>query len=382
MRKGAFIFLYLAVGALITLGLVILTSASSRFDDASMGQYFFLTRQAMWLGVGIAALVVMAFVDYRKLRRFSWPLFFVICLALALCFVPGIGDEAKGENRWIVLPGVGLRFQPSEPAKLIIMVVLASWFARYQAEIRSFSRGFLVPCIILGIPLLLILLETDMGTTAGLGAAGLIVMYVAGSRLQFMLPSVAVAVAMLVVMVQQDPNRMRRITAFTNLEEHKEGAGWQQLLALEAFGNGGSEGLGLGNGLVKQKNFPEHHTDFIFPVIGEELGVFVSMGVILCFVVFLLTGMFIALSAPDLFGRLLGIGLTCSIVIPAMMNIGVTTACLPNTGLPLPFVSYGGTNLVFTMAMVGVLLSILRRSRATELSEIPVVKDKVFEVRL
>jgi cell division protein FtsW len=187
---------------------------------------------------------------------------------------------------------------------------------------------------------------------------------------------------MLVVMVQQDPNRMRRITAFTNLEEHKEGAGWQQLLALEAFGNGGSEGLGLGNGLVKQKNFPEHHTDFIFPVIGEELGVFVSMGVILCFVVFLLTGMFIALSAPDLFGRLLGIGLTCSIVIPAMMNIGVTTACLPNTGLPLPFVSYGGTNLVFTMAMVGVLLSILRRSRATELSEIPVVKDKVFEVRL
>ncbi len=382
MRKGAFIFLYLAVGALITLGLVILTSASSRFDDASMGQYFFLTRQAMWLGVGIAALVVMAFVDYRKLRRFSWPLFFVICLALALCFVPGIGDEAKGENRWIVIPGVGLRFQPSEPAKLIIMVVLASWFARYQAEIRSFSRGFLVPCIILGIPLLLILLETDMGTTAGLGAAGLIVMYVAGSRLQFMLPSVAVAVAMLVVMVQQDPNRMRRITAFTNLEEHKEGAGWQQLLALEAFGNGGSEGLGLGNGLVKQKNFPEHHTDFIFPVIGEELGVFVSMGVILCFVVFLLTGMFIALSAPDLFGRLLGIGLTCSIVIPAMMNIGVTTACLPNTGLPLPFVSYGGTNLVFTMAMVGVLLSILRRSRATELSEIPVVKDKVFEVRL
>ena len=382
MRKGAFIFLYLAVGALITLGLVILTSASSRFDDASMGQYFFLTRQAMWLGVGIAALVVMAFVDYRKLRRFSWPLFFVICLALALCFVPGIGDEAKGENRWIVLPGVGLRFQPSEPAKLIIMVVLASWFARYQAEIRSFSRGFLVPCIILGIPLLLILLETDMGTTAGLGAAGLIVMYVAGSRLQFMLPSVAVAVAMLVVMVQQDPNRMRRITAFTNLKEHKEGAGWQQLLALEAFGNGGSEGLGLGNGLVKQKNFPEHHTDFIFPVIGEELGVFVSMGVILCFVVFLLTGMFIALSAPDLFGRLLGIGLTCSIVIPAMMNIGVTTACLPNTGLPLPFVSYGGTNLVFTMAMVGVLLSILRRSRATELSEIPAVKDKVFEVRL
>lgn len=381
MGKGASIFLCFAVGVLITLGLVILASASARFDDAPVGQYSFLTKQALWLGVGLVGLVAMAFVDYRILRRLSWPLFLLVCVALALCFMPGIGDEAKGENRWIVLPVLG-RFQPSEPAKLVVMIALASWFARYQAEIKSFKRGFLVPCLILGLPLLLILLETDMGTTAGLGAAGLIVMFIAGSRLRYMLPSVVVALALMVVMVQQDPHRMKRITAFMNLEEHKEGAAWQQLLALEAFGNGGSEGLGLGNGLVKQKNFPEHHTDFIFPVIGEELGVFASMGVILCFVVILLAGMFIALNAADFFGRLLGIGVTCSIVIPAMMNIGVTTAWLPNTGLPLPFVSYGGSNLVFTMTMIGVLLSILRRSRAAELAEIPVVKDKVLEVRL
>ncbi|MEJ6578960.1 MAG: putative peptidoglycan glycosyltransferase FtsW [Akkermansiaceae bacterium] len=380
MGKGASIFLCLAVGALITMGLVILASASARWD-ASETQYSYLFKQALWLGVGLVGMVVMAMFDYRILRRLAWPMFALVCVALALCFVPGIGDEAKGENRWIVLPVLG-RFQPSEPAKLIVMVTLAAWFARYQAEIRSFKRGFVIPCLILGTPLMLILFETDMGTTAGLGAAGLIVLFIAGSRIRYLGTSVIVALFLLSMLVQQDAHRMTRITAFWNLEEHKEDAGWQQWLALEAFGNGGPEGLGLGNGIVKQMNFPEHHTDFIFPVIGEELGVFASMGVILCFVVILLVGLCISLNASDFFGRLLGIGLTCSIVIPAMMNVGVTTATLPNTGLPLPFVSYGGSNLVFTMAMVGVLLSILRRSKTAELAEIPVVKSKVLEVRL
>lgn len=380
MGKGASIFLCLAVGALITMGLVILASASARWD-ASETQYSYLFKQALWLGVGLVGMVVMAMFDYRILRRLAWPMFALVCVALALCFVPGIGDEAKGENRWIVLPVLG-RFQPSEPAKLIVMITLAAWFARYQAEIRSFKRGFVIPCLILGTPLMLILFETDMGTTAGLGAAGLIVLFIAGSRIRYLGTSVIVALFLLSMLVQQDAHRMTRITAFWNLEEHKEDAGWQQWLALEAFGNGGPEGLGLGNGIVKQMNFPEHHTDFIFPVIGEELGVFASMGVILCFVVILLVGLCISLNASDFFGRLLGIGLTCSIVIPAMMNVGVTTATLPNTGLPLPFVSYGGSNLVFTMAMVGVLLSILRRSKTAELAEIPVVKSKVLEVRL
>lgn len=380
MGKGASIFLCLAVGALITLGLVILASASARWD-ASESQYGYLSKQALWLGVGLVAMVAMALLDYRILRKLAWPLFFIVCVALALCFVPGIRDEAKGEYRWIVVPLLG-RFQPSEPAKLIVMITLAAWFSRYQAEIRSFKRGFVIPCLIMGIPLMLILFETDMGTTAGLGAAGLIVLFIAGTKIRYLGTSVVVALFLLTMLVQQDEHRMKRITAFWNLEEHKEGAGWQQWLALEAFGNGGPEGLGLGNGIVKQMNFPEHHTDFIFPVIGEELGVFASMGVVLCFVVILLAGLCIALNASDFFGRLLGIGVTCSIVIPAMMNVGVTTARLPNTGLPLPLVSYGGSNLVFTMAMVGVLLSILRRSKTAELAEIPVVKSKVLEVRL
>lgn len=380
MGKGASIFLCLAVGALITLSLVMLASASAKWDFTG-DQYSHLMRQAIWLGIGVVAMGIMAMLDYRILEKLCWPLFTIVCLALTLCYVPGIGDSAGGENRWIVLPVIG-RFQPSEPAKLVVMVALASWFSKYRAETKSLVRGFIMPSFILGIPLLLILFEWDMGTAAGLGAAGMIVLFVSGTRFRYLGGSATAAALLLVAMVQASPNRMNRITAFQDLDANRLGVGLQQYLGIRAFGNGGVSGMGLGNGVVKQMNLPEHHTDFIFPVIGEELGVFVTLGVIFCFVVIFLIGLGISLQASDRFGSVLGIGVTSALVIPAMMNIGVTTASLPNTGLPLPFVSYGGSSLVFSLAMVGVLLSILRRSRFIDVTEMPAVKQKILEVRL
>ncbi|MFT6862088.1 MAG: cell division protein FtsW [Akkermansiaceae bacterium] len=380
MGKGASIILCLAVAALITLGLVMLASASAKWD-ASSDQYSFLVRQALWLGIGVVVMTIMALLDYRILQRLTWPLFVAVCIALILCYIPGIGDAAGGENRWIVLPVIG-RFQPSEPAKLVAMIALASWFAKYQAETKSFLRGFVIPSMILGVPLLLILFEWDMGTAAGLGAAGLIVLFVSGTRVRYLGSAMIVAVLVLSQMVQGNDNRMKRITAFLDLDANPEGAAWQQWLSLQAFGNGGMNGMGLGNGVVKQMGLPEHHTDFIFPIIGEELGVFVTMGVVFCFVVIFLIGLGISMQASDRFGGVLGIGLTSALIIPAMMNLGVTTASLPNTGLPLPFVSYGGSSLVFSFAMVGVLLSILRRSNTIDVTEMPAVKSKILEVRL
>ncbi|MCX8238331.1 MAG: putative peptidoglycan glycosyltransferase FtsW [Akkermansiaceae bacterium] len=380
MGKGASIFICLAVASLITLGLVMLASASAKWDS-SADQYSHLVRQVIWLGIGILVMTFMALLDYRILEKLTWLLFTVVCAALILCYIPGIGDDAGGDTRWIVIPVIG-RFQPSEPAKLVIMIALASWFAKYQAETKSLLRGFVIPSLILGAPLLLILFEWDMGTSAGLGAAGLIVLFVAGTRMRYLGSSVVVALAMAYQMIRTNPNRWERIVAFLDLDAHKEGRGWQQWLGVRAFGNGGVEGMGLGNGVVKQMNLPEHHTDFIFPVIGEELGVFVTLGIIFCFVVIFLIGLGISLHASDRFGSVLGIGITSALVIPAMMNIGVTTASLPNTGLPLPFVSYGGSSLVFSLAMVGVLLSILRRSHVIDTSEMPEVKRKVLEVRL
>lgn len=380
MAKAASIFLCLAVATLISIGLVMLTSASAKWD-VNDEQYVYLSRQARWLVIGLVGMVFVALVDYRLLRKLVIPLGIISLLALIGCFVPGIGDAAKGESRWISLPLIG-RFQPSEPAKLVVMIALAAWFARHQAETKTFWKGYVAPCFILGVPLLLILAETDMGTAVGLGAAGLLVLFVSGTRLLYLVPSVVIAVAGLAYMVSQDPIRLKRIMAFLDPEKYRDGVGWQQAMALEAFGNGGPSGVGLGNGIVKQMNFPEHHTDFIFPVIGEELGLAFTLGIVFCFVVIFLVGVGISLHANDLFGRILGLGASSIIVIPAMMNIGVTTSSIPNTGLPLPFVSYGGSNLVFTLAMVGVLLSILRNAIILDSKEIPKVKEKRVELRL
>jgi len=343
-----------------------LASASAKWDFSG-DQYSYVLRQAAFLIVGIIAMATTAMFDYRHLEKFVWPLFTIVCVALVLCYVPGVGDDAKGEKRWIVL---------------VIMVTLAAWFSKYRAETKSFFRGFVIPSLLLGFPLLLILFEWDMGTAAGLGASGLIVLFVAGTRMRYLGGSVAIAVALFVAMVKGSENRMNRIMAFMDLEGTRLGVGMQQWLGVRAFGNGGPQGMGLGNGVVKQMNLPEHHTDFIFPVIGEELGVFVTLGVIFCFVVIFLVGLGISLHASDRFGSILGIGVTCALVIPAMMNIGVTTASLPNTGLPLPFVSYGGSSLVFSLAMVGILLSILKRSHVVDVTEMPSVKQKRLEPRL
>ena len=221
-----------------------------------------------------------------------------------------------------------------------------------------------------------------MGTAAGLGGAGLIVLFVAGTRIRYLAVSVAITLLAGSQMVKMDPIRWARITAFLDLDANKEGAAWQQWLAIRAFGNGGPTGMGLGNGVVKQMNLPEGHTDFIFPIIGEELGVFVTMGVVLCFVVIFLVGLGISMQASDRFGGVLALGITCILTIPAMMNLGVTTASLPNTGLPLPFVSYGGSSLIFSFAMIGVLLSILCRARKVDVTEMPPVKQKMLEVKL
>ena len=246
-------------------------------------------------------------------------------------------------------------------AKLGTIVALSAWLAHFQSETRSFKRGFLIPGIILATPVLLIFFETDMGTAAGLGAAGLCVLYVAGSRLRFLGPSVLAALGAFVFLVISNENRYNRIMAFMDLEEHKLGFGLQQFRGLLAFMNGGVDGVGLGNGAEKHGYLPFAHTDFIFPIVGEELGLWFTLGTVFCFVLIAVYGIGVAINAGDAFGRLLAIGITCAIVIPAMMNVGVTTALLPNTGLPLPFVSYGGTNLVFTLAGIGLLVSVHRK---------------------
>lgn len=343
---------------LIVLGLVMLASTSVWIPEGE--GYSLFWKQVSLLGVGLIAAFVLARMDYRWLRKWAMPIYGLAIFLLILCYIPGVGKEVNGESRWIQV--AGFTFQPSEPAKIALMVALASWFAHHQAEVRKFTNGFVMPGLILGLLIGLIFFEKDMGTSVGLAAAGAAVMYVAGTRGWWLFGAGAAGLGALAYLVMQNENRMARIMAFMNPDsvEAQQGFFFQQYRALLAFGNGGVHGVGIGNGAEKHGYLPFAHTDFIFPMVGEELGLWCTLGTVFCFALLAAYGIAIAARSTDIFGRLLAIGLTCSVVIPAMMNIGVTTAVLPNTGLPLPFVSYGGTNLIFTLATIGLLISVHR----------------------
>jgi len=357
-RKSAYI-LFLAVLAMLVIGIVMLFSTSAFAKDSHNDVYFFVKRQAIWLGFGLVVCTIAAVTDYHCWARTCWMWFGLAVGALALCFVPPIGMRINGSRRWIGF--AGLNFQPSELAKIAAVFFLASWFSRNEKNSGRFLQGFVVPLGIISILLALVVTEVDLGTTALIGGTAFVIMFVAGtSPLLLGLLSTGGLIGILFVATTM-PERMGRLTAFLHPELYKEDAGLQQMQALIAWGSGGIEGLGLGNGRQKMMYLPYAHTDFIFPMIGEELGLRISLLVVFLFVVIIVCGMMIALHAKDRFGLLLGSGIISLLGLQAAVNIGVTTSLLPNKGLPLPFISYGGSNLAACLFGIGVLISIYRR---------------------
>lgn len=380
MARHASVFLCLAVAALLALGLVMLASTGAWVPNVA-DPYHFFSKQALMAGLGMFGAVFLARLDPKWLRK-SWPwLVAAICVLLGLCFVPGIGVEIFGSKRWIAVPVIG-QFQPSELAKIVCIVALAGWFARWQTETRRFWRGFVLPGAIVGIPVLLIAGETDVGTALSLSVAVAAVLFCVGTRLLYLVPTALAAMAGAFWFVHNNENRWTRIEAWLDLEAHQLGKGMQQWRGLLAFGNGGPTGVGLGNGSEKFGTLTFAHIDFIFPVIGEELGLLGTLGTVLCFVIIAVAGAAIAAQASTVFDRCLAVGLTAIIVVPAMVNMGVTTAMLPNDGLPLPFVSYGGTSLVFTLGAVGLLCGVHHRSRIEVERALPLEAVKTYAVKL
>jgi cell division protein FtsW len=356
-RKSAYV-LFLAVLGLLVIGIVMLFSTSAFARDSHGDTLFFLKRQGLWLGVGLIACVVAALIDYHFWQRTWWLWLGIAAITLAFCFVPHLGMRINGSRRWIGLGPIG--FQPSEIAKLGAVFFLAWWFARYEKATSHPLFGFAVPLAIVSTLLALILFEVDLGTTALIGMTTFVVMFVAGTN-PILLGLLAV-IGSSVIFVAATHARMERLIAFTNLERYKEDAGLQQMQALIAWGSGGMEGLGLGNGRQKMLYLPYAHTDFIFPMIGEELGLRISLLVVFLFVVVIVCGIMVALHAKDRFGLLTATGVISLIALQAAVNIGVTTSLLPNKGLPLPFISYGGSNLVACLFGVGLLLNIYRQA--------------------
>ena len=353
--KVAVTTLAFCVAALLALGLVMLYSSSM----TQIGAHDLVT-QLVWCVVGFGFCVTATALDYQLLKKIAWPVFVLALISLALVFVPRIGHASHGAHRWI---RAGLTIQPSEFAKLALIILLAWYGDRHQRQMQNWKRGIVVPGMLIALVLGLIFVEPDRGTTILLAAVSGAMLLMAGVRWKHVLLPALLGASGFVVSILHDPMRMGRIFAWLHPEQHLEGAALQARQAMIGLGSGGWFGLGLGNGLRKFGYLPEIHTDFIFANIGEELGLVGTMLVVLAFVVIVVCGFYIALNAGNTFGFLLAAGLTFLIGLQAAINIGVVTSALPNKGLPLPFISYGGSNLLAMLTCVGILFSVARHAR-------------------
>ena len=351
--KFASTTLVFVVSALLALGLVMLYSATMFHRGGA-----FWGSQVLWCCIGLVVCLGAAVADYQVLKKISAPALVLAFLLLVAVMLPGLGLERNGARRWLQLPGT--TFQPSEFAKLAVIIALAHYCERKGRKMGTFRYGLLIPGMVLALFLGLIFIEPDWGATALLGTVCGLMLFLAGTKLRFMVPPVIVLGAAGGFLLSQNTVRLNRIMSWLDPEGTKQGVGYQAWQSLIALGSGGTTGLGLGNGRQKLGFVPEHETDFIFSVIGEELGLVATMGVVVAFVLFVVCGAYIAMRSRDFFGFLLASGMTLLIGLQAFINIGVVTSTLPNKGLPLPFISRGGTNLVVMLFCVGVLLSVAR----------------------
>ena len=361
---------------LLSLGIVMLASTSSvRAAAAFNDPQYFLWRQLAWLFIGVLVAVAVARFDYHWWRKriVVIPLLVVSLALLLLVLHPGIGVRVGGSSRWLRLGPFSL--QPSEFAKFGVVIVLSSWMAMVGRRVRAFKEGLLVPLGGLGLVLLLLIREPDFGTTLLTGVVGMLIMFVGGTRVGYLVVSGVAGVCCFALAVMKDPVRLNRILAFV-LPERYPATAYHLAQSKYAFINGGWFGVGLGNSIQKHLYLPEAHTDFILAIIGEELGFIATALVVLLFAGIVVCGMAISLRAPDGFGRLLAFGFTVLITLQAAINVGVVTGCLPTKGLPLPFLSYGGSSLVSTLAGVGVLLNIAHHAEQQEDEHTRPIKDR------
>ncbi|CAI8275189.1 MAG: putative peptidoglycan glycosyltransferase FtsW [Opitutia bacterium UBA7350] len=358
-RRSAFlrlppagVFICFVVITLTLLGLVALFSASQAMHD---NPAVLLRKQIIWLVIASLAGVFTMFINLDALRPLSYFLAGVAIFALVAVLIPGIGVTVNGAQRWIDFGP--MRLQVSEIGKLGLLFALAHYLSNNKRYLDQFVRGFVVPCGIVGIFCSLILLEPDFGTTFLCGAVGGVMLFLAGMRMKFLIPATVSALTGFAILVYNDPVRLARITSFLNVEGNRSDSAYQLWQGILAFGAGGLQGVGLGSGRQQMSFLPEAHTDFIFSIIGEELGFFFTAGVVVLFMMLFFVGILQLKRAPGLYHYLLVMGALLFITFQALINIGVVTGCLPTKGISLPFISYGGSNLVFMFVLTGIILN-------------------------
>jgi cell division protein FtsW len=357
--------LLVAVLALVAIGVVMVYSASSvrsylaSSDPAAQG-----LQQAIWAVLGLAAMLLASRLDFRLLRYLAIPLFLVTFVLLVAVLIPGIGTEAFGSRRWILLPGMGT-FQPAEVAKLAICIYLAHWLDRRGRKAHSFWDGFVPFGLLVAPGFLLIALEPDLGTAGVYALTAFAIFFMAGANLVYLGAIGSAVVGSAVLMISSTPYQLERVQTFLDPFRDPLDKGYNTIQGLFALAMGGLMGQGLGASKLKYLYLPAPSTDFIFAIIGEEWGIIGTLTVLILFVLVAYHGYRIAVHAPDTFSGLLAAGLTTWLVAQACINMMVVTALMPVTGIPLPFISYGGSALTINLVAVGILLSISRETSQT-----------------
>lgn len=346
--------LLLSVTALVLLGVLMLYSAT--LTDKAPHRFY---AHLVWLAVGVACGLGAALIDYRKLRQFhlTWFLLLLAVLLLVAVFIPGVGVRVNGARRWLPFGG-----QPSELAKLGLIVWLSSYGDTHAPRMEQAREGFVRPSLVWGLTAGLVFIEPDWGTAALLAAISLAMLLLAGVRWLWIFAVLGTALPAFAWMVRYDPVHLARVLSFLDPEKYQDGIGWQGWHSVLSIGLGGIWGTLCGEGKLKYGFVPEQETDFIFSLVGEELGLLGTTAVVLLFSTIILCGMRIVWRTTDRFGQLLAGGLTILIGLQAFINIGVCTSSLPNKGIPLPFVSYGGSSLICMLVAVGWLVSVARHA--------------------
>ena len=358
--------LFVIIIILLSLGIVMVLSASAPSAIAESGNsYSYVIQQLKAAILGIILMLIISKIDYRLYKKFYKAIYWISVLILLLVLIPGLGLSSNGATRWIDLKFI--QFQPSELTKIGLIVFYAGYLADHKSELKSFWKGFVKPLIYILPPIaILYFVQNHLSASVVIGAVTCVMMIMAGCRLlYFVIAGLIGALVMTVGIIALQATgkggfRIKRIMSFMDPWADATEVGWQAVQGLYAIGSGGLFGVGLGESKQKYLYIPEPHNDFIFSILAEELGFVGCVIVILLFAIFIWRGILIAIKSPDMFGSLLATGITTLIGVQVIINIGVVTSSIPNTGMPLPFFSYGGTALLILLCSCGVLLNISR----------------------
>ena len=356
-KKSPDFLLFMSTVMLLSIGIIMVYSASQVTASERMADtFYFLKKQLLWACIGILAMISVMNIDYWRYKKLAVPFLITAFALLVAVLLPGVGKSVKGAQRWL---GVGmLTFQPSEIIKLSLVIFMAWGLSQAKARLRYFTTGLLPYLIVLALACGLILMQPDLGTTIAAAGTVYLMFFAAGAEGKHLTYLALSGVGAVSLAIALEPYRLKRFLAFLDPWADPLGSGFHIIQGLYALGSGGLFGAGLGKSHQKYFYLPEQHTDFIFAVLGEELGFIGGALVILLFILFIWRGFKIALSSPDPFASLLAVGVTSMIGLQAIINIGVVTSSLPITGIPLPLISFGGSSLVFTLLGVGILLNI------------------------